>query len=335
MSDFGNYYGSFQAAKEWDEKGDLLRAAIEYFMCMQYYHHGEFPMAPDYSLLKEAKEKYHWYKNGFVNAPLSKSTYIKGCQCLKALWLHKNKYNEHHVSKELQEKFNRGHNIGALAQKLFPDGEDASWMEGKDEALKNLQKRSPINVPKLSFTLRQALWLKRTEELVAKNESCIFEAAFICKCVFAAVDILDMNGGHPIAYEVKSTTELKDVYIKDCALQYMVINHYVPLDDMVLIYIDGDYLESLGKPLSELTEENCDIHKLFKMQSILEEVKAMQPMVEANIERLLPMTWETEEPKVAMGEQCTKPYECEFKLYCNRCAKMEKPSFFKRLFGKK
>ena len=26
MSDFGNYYGSFQAAKEWDEKGDLLRA---------------------------------------------------------------------------------------------------------------------------------------------------------------------------------------------------------------------------------------------------------------------------------------------------------------------
>lgn len=141
--------------------------------------------------------------------------------------------------------------------------------------------------------------------------------------------------GHPIAYEVKSTTELKDVYIKDCALQYMVINHYVPLDDMVLIYIDGDYLESLGKPLSELTEENCDIHKLFKMQSILEEVKAMQPMVEANIERLLPMTWETEEPKVAMGEQCTKPYECEFKLYCNRCAKMEKPSFFKRLFGKK
>ena len=22
MSDFGNYYGSFQAAKEWDEKGD-------------------------------------------------------------------------------------------------------------------------------------------------------------------------------------------------------------------------------------------------------------------------------------------------------------------------
>ncbi len=74
MSDFGNYYGSFQAAKEWDEKGDLLRAAIEFFMCMQYYHHGEFPMAPDYSLLKEAKEKYHWYKNDFDNAPLSKST---------------------------------------------------------------------------------------------------------------------------------------------------------------------------------------------------------------------------------------------------------------------
>lgn len=54
MSDFGNYYGSFQAAKKRDEKGDLLRAAIEYFMCMQYYHHGEFPMGPDYSLLKEA-----------------------------------------------------------------------------------------------------------------------------------------------------------------------------------------------------------------------------------------------------------------------------------------
>ena len=187
--------------------------------------------------------------------------------------------------------------------------------------------------------------------LVSKPQT---SSRFTFKTIFAAVDILDMNGGHPIAYEVKSTSEIKDVYIQDCALQYQVINHHVPLDDMVLIYIDGDYLESLGKPLSELTEENCDIHKLFKMQSILDKVKALQPEVNANIERVLPMTWETKEPMIPMGEQCTKPYQCEFQRYCTRSSKIKvsndsskmktpigddiktstKQSFLKRLFRK-
>ena len=334
MSDIGNYYGSFEAGKKYQEQGDYTRAAIEYWMCMQYYHHGEFPVGVDKSIMYEARHEYNNPLLTNMYAPLSKTTYIKGCQCLKALWMYKHKYNERVVSEELQKKFNEGHNIGALALKLFPDGEDASWMENKDKCLKELQQRSPIKIYNFPAAHRQALWCQRTKEFMDKGTTHIYEAAFTNGLVFAAVDVLELNNEKTVAYEVKSTYDVKDVFIQDCALQYHVINKNVPLDDFVLITINKEYFESLGVPLNELTEENCDINKLFKMQSILEDVKALQEKVVQNIKRMEPMVYENEEPSISMGEHCSKPYQCEFQQYCSRCSK-SKMSFFKRLFGVK
>lgn len=62
-----------------------------------------------------------------IKAILSKSTFIKGLQCEKKLFLYK-----HHniwqdkISEMQQSVFNRGHRVGALAQTLFPNGIDAS-----------------------------------------------------------------------------------------------------------------------------------------------------------------------------------------------------------------
>ena len=60
--------------------------------------------------------------NGY-NPYLSKSLYIKGCQCPKALWL--KKYHPEladEISAEQQALFDSGTNVGILAQQLFPDG---------------------------------------------------------------------------------------------------------------------------------------------------------------------------------------------------------------------
>jgi hypothetical protein len=58
---------------------------------------------------------------------LSKSTFMKGCQCPKALWLQKKKPDLQDESDSKQEAiFQQGHNVGELACGLFPGGVDAT-----------------------------------------------------------------------------------------------------------------------------------------------------------------------------------------------------------------
>lgn len=58
---------------------------------------------------------------------LSKSTFVKGCQCEKALYLSKfHRGLRQETSVQQQAIFDQGTSIGELAQKLFPGGVDAS-----------------------------------------------------------------------------------------------------------------------------------------------------------------------------------------------------------------
>ena len=58
---------------------------------------------------------------------LSKSTFIRGLQCEKSLYLYKHHYRlKDPTPSSLQAVFDQGTNIGILAQELFPKGADAS-----------------------------------------------------------------------------------------------------------------------------------------------------------------------------------------------------------------
>ena len=58
---------------------------------------------------------------------LSKSTFIRGLQCEKSLYLYKHQYRlKDPTPSSLQAVFDQGTNIGLLAQELFPNGSDAS-----------------------------------------------------------------------------------------------------------------------------------------------------------------------------------------------------------------
>lgn len=58
---------------------------------------------------------------------LSKSTFIKGYHCLKSLYLYKNRiFLRDKITAEQRAKFKRGHEVGDLAQDLFPGGIDVS-----------------------------------------------------------------------------------------------------------------------------------------------------------------------------------------------------------------
>lgn len=122
-------------------------------MYYQYFEDSDFPYGMDAETARMALSKSLKLQKKLKYAYLSKTTYIKGCQCLKALWLYKNRYNIRRVSEETQEKFNRGHIIGDLAQKLFPQGQDPFYPYSRKTKAHFEPEISAIFNKKSSFSL--------------------------------------------------------------------------------------------------------------------------------------------------------------------------------------
>lgn len=132
---------------------------------------------------------------------LSKSLYIKGLQCHKALWLHKNRPDlKIKPSAAQQAVFDSGTDVGILAQRLFPGG---------------------VLVP--YDGLSPAEQLAMTAAALDRGETTIYEATFSFDNVFVKVDILHRGENGWEIYEVKSSTECKEVYLNDIALQQYVL----------------------------------------------------------------------------------------------------------------
>ena len=100
---------------------------------------------------------------------LSKSTFIRGLQCEKSLYLYKHHYQlKDPTPQSLQAVFDQGTNVGILAQELFPNGVDAS--------------------PKNHFKMVESVG--KTLDFISKGKTTIYEATFLYKDVLAALDIL-------------------------------------------------------------------------------------------------------------------------------------------------
>ena len=133
---------------------------------------------------------------------LSKSTFLRGCQCTKSLYLYKNSPQlREEASDQQQAIFTQGTNVGKLAEQLFPGGVDAR--------------------PDNTYEYQKSV--ARTKQLIQDGVKIIYEAAFQYEGVLAAIDILVKERGKWKAYEVKSSTEVKDVNIIDAALHHLSI----------------------------------------------------------------------------------------------------------------
>ncbi|MBK9096915.1 MAG: hypothetical protein IPM14_02110 [bacterium] len=152
---------------------------------------------------------------------LSKSSYIKGLQCEKHLYLYKYHYNEMDELSDMQKSiFKRGTNVGVLAQKLFPDGVIAA--EG-----------DPPNYEKA---------ILKTNELIKSGIKVIYEAAFLSDEVLSIADIVVIENDGIKVYEVKSSTSISETYLNDAALQYYVISSLgMKIKDFSIIYINNQY----------------------------------------------------------------------------------------------
>ena len=217
---------------------------------------------------------------------LSKSTFIRGLQCEKSLYLYKHNYNlKDAISPQLQAIFNQGNNVGLLAQELFPNGVDTS--------------------PSSHFKIQESIF--KTQELIEKGESIIYEATFQFNGVLAALDILVKDEEGWKAYEVKSSTSVSDVYINDAAIQsYSIVNSGIDLKDISIVHINNQYIK----------DGRINIHELFTIESVFDKVQEVLPKIPNQVEWFKQVIKQDEAPNIDIGPHCSKPYDCDFKGHC-------------------
>ncbi len=217
---------------------------------------------------------------------LSKSTFLYGCQCPKRLYFYKFRRDlAGEISAQQQAVFDRGTSVGQLARDLFPGGVDAS--------------------PDTPFEYAKSVLY--TKELIKQGEKIIYEAAFQYNGVLAAVDILVKRNGRWKAYEVKSSTNIKEVNILDAALQYHVITQSgIELADLFIVHLNNEYIRKKSIVLEEL----------FSIESVKMEALEQQDFVQEKISELKTMLQLKKEPVVDIGPHCSDPYSCDFIEHC-------------------
>ena len=218
---------------------------------------------------------------------LSKSTYIKGEQCEKSLFLIKNRpFLRDKLSMEQRAKFKRGTDVGLLAQQYFPGG---------------------INMTPSSPSLFSKKVVETLKNLTNPDVNVMYEAVFQYDDTLIMLDIIVRDGDKWRAIEVKSSLSLSPTYMKDAALQYYVLKGCeIPLSDIQLMYINADYVRN----------GDLDLSQLFVFQSVKEFAEQYQDVIAKNIAHFKDIIKQPHSPKIPVGNQCDMPYRCEFHGHC-------------------
>lgn len=218
------------------------------------------------------------------NTTLSKSLYIKGLQCHKALYL--SKYHsdlKDEITAAQEALFQQGHEVGRFAQQLFPGGVEILYEKNNYDAQ-----------------------VEKTQEAIKEGKKIIYEATFCFDGVFVKIDILKKGTKGWEIYEVKSSTEIKDVHLNDTAIQYYVaLGSGLKVSKAGLVYINNKYVR-VGDIQPDL---------LFTVEDRTRAIQAQQadiPKKIANIRKALC----GDVPDIDIGEYCTKPYDCTFLGHC-------------------
>ena len=215
---------------------------------------------------------------------LSKSKYLVGLQCPKSLWIH---YNDRGLVPEVDVAtaalFHQGHEIGLLAQSVFPEGIQVGYSGSFDKAIQStrngLSKRRPL-----------------------------FEPAFSYKRCFSRADILDpVEQNRWDIIEVKSSTDVKPVHLHDLAFQrYVYEGAGLSIRNCYVLHVNNSYVRfGAINPAA-----------FFSKIDVTNGVAALVPEVEAKVAKMLQVLDLQKCPEIRISPHCDDPYECALKPIC-------------------
>ena len=216
---------------------------------------------------------------------LSKSRYTLGVRCEKLLWLSCFK------SYEAEDLGNESVKVGDLARSLFGEYTLIDY----DDNYKNM--------------------IDDTKKELLNRPNIICEASFSHDGNFCSVDILKNDIDGVEIYEVKSSTELKDIYVDDVSYQSWVLKNIgLNVKKSYVVYVNKNYIN----------DGAFDINKYFIIEDVTNKIDLAK--VEDNINKLKEIINKNQEPSVDLSINCHKPYSCPFFKYCTK--DLVKPNVF-------
>lgn len=232
--------------------------------------------------------------------PLSKSKLVAFRQCPKRLWLEIHHPELRNDSAATKATFRTGHELGALAQRLYDPTGSGTVIDLHAEG---------INAAVI-----------RTKELLRQSDP-IFEAGFIAEGALAFADVmLPTFDGDRISWrmvEVKSSTSVKPYQADDVAIQSFVAKASgVDLDSVAIAFINRDWVYLGGG----------DYRGLLSEQDLTASAFSREDEVRVWIKNAQLIAAQPQPPAVETGTQCESPFSCGFKPHCERSrTKIEYP----------
>lgn len=216
---------------------------------------------------------------------LSKSRIAAFEQCPRRLWLSVHRRDLAKYDDGSGARFANGHEVGAAACSLLPDG---IMVEAEPDLTAAL------------VTTRSLIEAGRTRP--------VFEATLEYDGVLVRIDVLEPDGlgGWHIA-EVKSSTSAKDYHVGDLATQLWVARN-------AGLSVTGASIRHINNRF--VLQREGDWHGLFvdaDLAARAEPVIGMRSAVVAAARDTLAGA----EPDITPGDHCDTPFPCEFAGYCH------------------
>lgn len=225
-------------------------------------------------------------------AVLSKSKLIAFRQCPKRLWLEVHRPEVREDSASTQATFAIGTQVGTVARALYDPKGTGSTIEV-----------SEIGV---------AQAITRTRELIPKRKP-IFEAGFSIgssshgALAFADVMLPMRDGVSWSMVEVKSSTEVKDYYKDDVAIQFHIATGAgVQVSKLQLACVDSKWTYEGGGNYAGLLKE----------QDVTGFVREQQGAVKKWLRDAQQIVGSDAAPSMEMGSHCNSPFACGFARHC-------------------
>lgn len=217
-------------------------------------------------------------------ANISKSLYCNYVQCKKLIWLKKYKPEEY-VETKNDTVMETGNEVGDLARKYFGNYSLVKY----NEALIKM--------------------IMETKEYLKQNKKIICEASFKFDNLFASIDILKIDEDGMNIYEVKSSSDIKDIYKDDASFQAYILKKLgYKVKSVNVMHINNNYV----------LEGELDLKKLFTIVDITDIANNKEKETEDNIKDINEVLESNIEPNVDLDTHCFNPYNCPFFKYCSK-----------------
>jgi len=219
---------------------------------------------------------------------ISKSQYLKGLQCPKALWFYRHRRDLYpEIPEAKQRLFDSGHEVGQLAQTYFQNG---------------------IEITEKYYQIDKAI--TATMRAVNNGYDAIYEAtACSDDGAYSRIDILkkaDAFGTWDLI-EVKQSTGIKEYYLDDMAMQrYAFQGAGYQIGASYLMHVNSQYIR----------RGELDPRGFFALQDCTELLEDRLPHVAGYVADLLKILNSGLEPDIKIGDHCKKPFECDYIHHC-------------------